>query len=280
MPQIVILIHQADRFPEARYFAWAMADEWRARGLEVEVRNEPVSCGDAKLAMLHVDLTVTPNEYVRAVNDCSRTINGNVIDISKRKISRNLVGYFDRYDGPVIVKTNRNFGGTPESAHDTGSSRFTRRLNRYRKRLGWAWQTTLPVGGYRIFNSSKEVPRAVWFNRSLVVEKFLSEQRDGKYCLRTWVFLGDRETNALWRSDKPIVKLGSGMRREVVPDVPDDLRQMRRELKFDFGKFDYAIVDGKVVLYDANRTPGLGAATPEEYLPRIKHLAGGIDCFL
>ena len=41
---------------------------------------------------------------------------------------------------------------------------------------------------------------------------------------------------------------------------------------FDFGKFDYAVVDGKAVLYDANRTPGIGRFPEERYLPIVQNL--------
>jgi hypothetical protein len=114
----------------------------------------------------------------------------------------------------------------------------------------------------------------------VIVEKFLAERRDGLYCLRTWVFLGDRETNSLSYSKEPVVKARNVLRRAVVPEVPDELRAMRKQMGFDFGKFDYAIVDGKVVLYDANRTPSLGNFPREQYLPRIKLLAEGIRAFL
>jgi hypothetical protein len=62
--------------------------------------------------------------------------------------------------------------------------------------------------------------------------------------------------------------------------VPDELREMRKSLGFDFGKFDYAIVDGRVVLYDANRTPAVGNFSREQFMPRIRLLAEGLNAFL
>ena len=40
---------------------------------------------------------------------------------------------------------------------------------------------------------------------------------------------------------------------------------MRRELNFDYGKFDYVIHKGKVILFDINKTTGAGGipVTPE-----------------
>jgi hypothetical protein len=49
----------------------------------------------------------------------------------------------------------------------------------------------------------------------------------------------------------------AAVRRELVPEEPDELREIRRSLGFDFGKFDYSIVNGRVVLYDRNRTPSV-----------------------
>jgi hypothetical protein len=65
-----------------------------------------------------------------------------------------------------------------------------------------------------------------------------------------------------------------------VNDIPDDLRRWRRELGFDFGKFDYAIVEGKTVLYDANRTPTAGGIDPELIRERVATLATGLKTFL
>lgn len=75
-------------------------------------------------------------------------------------------------------------------------------------------------------------------------------------------------------------QVGNIIRREAVAEVPDDLRRLRQELGFDFGKFDYAIVDGRVVLYDANRTPALSHLPKERILPNIRLLAQGIRAFL
>ncbi len=55
---------------------------------------------------------------------------------------------------------------------------------------------------------------------------------------------------------------------------------MRKDLGFDFGKFDYAIVDGRVVLYDVNRTPNLGNLPKEQKPPNTRLLAEGIRAYL
>lgn len=57
--------------------------------------------------------------------------------------------------------------------------------------------------------------KVVWHNPDLVVERFLPERHDGHYCLRVWMFLGDKETNTLCYSAHPIVKsvTSSGVKR-------------------------------------------------------------------
>lgn len=80
------------------------------------------------------------------------------------------------------------------------------------------------------------------------------------------------------RSPDPVVKFRGVMERTDDP-VPDELRRVRARMGFDYGKFDYGIVDGEVVLYDVNRTPG-AAADPRVHVATVDALAPGLDDFL
>jgi hypothetical protein len=262
--RIAILTHAHDVF--ANYFLTEIAHVWREQRHEITLHPGPTREARADLAIVHVDLTVVPPEYLASARQFGRAINANVPDISKRIISRQLVARGDDYDGPVIVKTNRNCGGLPEA-------------KLARKGLIPGGMACKPED-YPIFQFKRMVSEKFWDNPEFVVEKFLYEQRDGHFCLRTWVFLGDRETNSLSYSKSAIVKSNNVIRREPVAEVPDELRAMRREFGFDYGKFDYAIVDGRVVLYDVNRTPTLGRFSREQFMPRIRLLAEGLDSFL
>ncbi len=173
-------------------------------------------------------------------------------------------------DGPVIVKTDLNYGGRREGDIARKSGSLQKYILAVRRRLPWSWGAQMGIWDYRIFKSAAEVPLAVWFNSSLIVERFLSERRDGFYCTRSWTFLGDAEKNILMYAKQPIIKLKVAVRTEAV-EVPDELRRMRCELGFEYGKFDYAIVDGRVVLYDANKTPTTG--TFEDKRPWLKYMA-------
>lgn len=193
-------------------------------------------------------------------------LNRATVDISKRAISDHLVGPDDPYRGPVIVKANRNCGGWREAE--------------LAQRGLLPKNFAMVVPEYRVYDSIAAVPPEIWRNRDVVVEKFLCERQGDFWCLRTWVFLGDRETNSISFAEEAIVKQRGVVRRESVEEVPDDLRRKREELGFDFGKFDYGIVDGEVILYDANRTPGLGTFPKEQYMPRIRIYAEGIWSYL
>lgn len=279
MLHIVILIHPTDPFERERYVIREIADVWREGGIGVTVSADPAAAVDADLAILHVDLTIIPPPYVALCQRYRKVLNGTVVDISKRRVSRQLVRRGDGWDGPVIVKTDCNSGGAREHALAGREPMRRRWVRSLRDRLPWCWRPRLPTGNYRVFDSPRHVPRIVWYNPDLVVERFLPERSGGQYCLRTWVFLGDRETNSLSYADEPIIKGYNVVRREVVDEVPDELRQMRRAMGFDFGKFDYGIVDGRVVLYDVNRTPSLGGMRREQFEPRARLLAEGIRAF-
>ena len=77
-----------------------------------------------------------------------------------------------------------------------------------------------------------------------------------------------------------MVKLADRPPMPLTEPVPEELRQTRRQLGFDYGKFDYGVVNGEVVLYDANRTPGASsdAAIHEQTIDVLsKGLLGLLD---
>jgi hypothetical protein len=280
MPHVVILIARDASFVKWKYFLDEIAKVWIERDVRVSVQRGPGAFIEADLAISHVDLTVVPPDHTAFLARYRKVINGPVSDISKRRISRQILERGDPYDGPVIVKTDWNSGGWRERERFGGRSQLRRLIDQIRGQLPWGYRASISTNDYPVLPSIEHVPWIVWKNRDLVVERFLCERQDDLYCLRTWMFLGDQETNSLSLSHQSVVKLSSVVRREAVPLVPPELREMRRQLGFDFGKFDYAIVDGRAVLYDANRTPTLGAMPPEQFLPRIRLLARGLNAFL
>lgn len=63
--------------------------------------------------------------------------------------------------------------------------------------------------------------------------------------------------------------------------MPEELYRIRENMKFDYGKFDYVINDGKVVLLDVARTMAGGSKKSRGFAQRIAMtLAEGIWSFL
>jgi hypothetical protein len=244
----------------------------------------------------HVDLTITPQVYRDFLQAYPNVINRGVVDISKSRISANLVRRNDSYTGPVIVKTDRNYGGSLEQQLFARSlrgrwARVERRLMaivRRRPARGVPWRSiqAMHPGEYPIFPSLRDVPNEVFENRSLVVEKFLPEITAGEYWLRFYYFFGSADFNVLLRCQSAyqgsiktptaLREMGRAYKAEEVP-VPEELYTMRTKLGFDYGKFDYALHDGKIVLFDANRTPGIGMLERWGLTKQVaRRLAGGI----
>lgn len=292
MLNIAILVHRHDSFERRDYWLNAIAECWREDGYRVNVIDDPRCEIEADLAVLHVDLTVVPQEHLLRIRSLPAVINGEVSDISKRAISAHLLRCGDDYDGPVIVKTDRNNRGQQENrlarkglASFGHGDALTNYLFWIREKLGRIrrWQRHGSVDAfmdYPIFESISAVPDSVWSDDDFIVERFLPERSKGRYCVRTWLFLGDHDRHGIFYSNDPIIRSDNIAGFEQLSEVPDELRQMRHDLRFDFGRFDYTMVDGRPMLFDANRTPTIGVFQREGYRPRARSLANGIHAFV
>jgi len=285
--RIGILVHQNDvAFIYFKYLIKPLIKEWRGLGCTVEIIRGVDRFVPADIVISHVDLTVVPEEYKEFLARYPVVLNRSTPDISKTRISRNLVGRDDPYTGPVIVKTDRNSGGFSEKRMvgpkhllraaaarlaDTGRSAG---LLRQPKPVGWAEVTHLNSGDYPVFSSLLEVPAGIFDNQHLVIEKFLPEVRGDRYHIRYYHFLGDRDIAELYQSKNKVVKASAAINQEIVP-TPPELRELRKQLGLDYGKIDYVIRDGSIILLDVNPTPALPS---NDMLARTiaQHLAGGI----
>lgn len=280
--KIVILTHAAHPLHSQRYLLRLVAAQWQEGGIEVKELCGLDRFEGADMAVQHVNLTVVPEEYVRFGDRYPVVINRRALDISKSRISTNLVGPEDGYPGPVIVKSNLNFGGCPEEALRAAGPRWKEAWGKLRElafRFAPLTAKTRTLKRYPIFPSLRQVPEAVFANPHLVVEKFLPELRDGCYWLRKYVFLGDRHAGIRSAARTPIVKSASSVSHETIP-IPPELHAMRARLGFDYGKFDYVVHDGQIALFDVNRTPTYGRAAPTARLLAIaRDLAEGILSF-
>ena len=270
MMRILILTHEYDRFADSGYMVKGCFDAWRRAGHSIQAAYGVPWGLEADVVFVHVDVSVVPEEFRRFAAQFPVGINRGATDIRKRVVSRNLLQQGDKWDGQVIVKSDLNFGGAREWHHNSMALR--------RKRPP-PYPSVKTILSYQIYPSIDAVPQNIWADPLYVVERFLPERDDRGYWLRCWVFFGDVERCNRYCCSEPIVKGTNVIAKEQVP-VPDELRIERERLGFDYGKFDFVVHDGQVVLLDANRTPS-GAANISDFLQSDGHrLASGIDSLL
>ncbi len=289
-PTIAIVTEVSDRFVEWKYLLQLLVRSWEARGIKVVVVRDEASYQPADIAFLHADLTVVSEQCLALCRRYPAVINGSAVNIEKRYFSDLLVTAQSDWSGPVIVKTVWNCGGWREFREWLERTAIGRLLQRFggfetyhnfrarrEAKRSWRRRRVLPYGQYPIYSTRAEVPAGVWQNPNMSVEKFLSEKEGNEYYCRHWVFLGDREVSFRSYSLDPVVKL-TGRIEPTKDVVPEDLREIRRSLGFDYGKFDYCVVDGKTVLYDVNRTPA--ASVEARYAWAVPELERGIESLL
>lgn len=278
--RIAIITHEIDAFESSSYLLHHICQTWISRGIDVAViKGVGKHLPEADLAILHTDITAIGDDYGKIIDHYPVVINGRIRDISKNVFSDLIIAQNSGYGGPVIVKTNANFGGMRERERkfQQGDHQSDIEIQRPWRRVEWLEE-------YPVFNSPREVPHGVWRNDKLVVEKFLTEQNQaGEYLLKVWVFFGDREIYYQCVSTEPIIKSHNTIRREHldVNDVPESIRRTREKTGFDFGKFDFSLHDGQAVLYDVNRTPGSARNVTDQstVAEAIQLLSTGLDYF-
>lgn len=276
--RVLVLLHARDlRAEQQPYQLWLLAERWRADGVEVVVQHGVERFVEADVAIHHVDLTVTPSEYAAHLLRYPLAINGRLLDISKRRISKHLLGKASDWAGPVIVKTNLNCGGVMEWRLQ--ATRWERRLQRLRMATTlrpWRYRRTLSSDQYLVLPSLAQVTADMWLNRDLVVERFLPERDGSRYVLRTHTFLGPRTISRRSLGPVPVLKADLVEHVEEVPDHPD-VRAFAQALGMDRGKVDYVEHEGRAVVLDVARTNTIGASmSPQRRAALAERLAPGL----
>jgi hypothetical protein len=272
LARIAVITHVYDEFRRRKFLLGSLARHWVESGHDVAVSAGLDDWPEADVAVMHLDLSVIPSAYSEASRRYPIVVNAGATDIRKRKVSRQLVRPDDGWTGPVIVKTDLNCRGMPE-LH--AIDEFRRDGKAADLTPGTFVSTQQP---YPVLRSAREVPDAVWNNEGLVVERFLPERDARGYWMRVWVFFGERERCSRYCGREPMVKSAGIIAREPA-SVPHELRTERERLGFDYGKFDFVVIDGEAVLLDANRTPS--APPPSAEMDKSNaHLAGGLDAML
>lgn len=282
---IVIL---RDREPDPYHFTIDhYALRWKAAGHRVLDHIGLSEVPPADLVIVNIDLTVIPEAYRDLIARIpSRVLNGRISDISRRCFSQLLVSRTDAYPGPVIVKTNTNFGGRPEMGKPGGNKspvqKLLKRLRRPRRTsatpVSWGDLATLNPLKYPLFESISTVPADVWDNENLIVERYIRKPGEALNHVCYHIFFGDKEITGRLGSPDPIVKFGNAVSDELIP-VPEIVRNWRRELDMDFGRLDFVESEGTHYLIDVNKTEGGGKGN-FKYPNEMDYLASGLDFFL
>jgi hypothetical protein len=288
---IAILFHHTRRENEiSKYRITYCARFWKEAGLRVRIARGLKGRLEADLVIPQIDLSVLPEEYRLLLDRQKLVVNRRVADIRKRSFSPNLLSENDHYEGPVIVKTDANCGGDPEHRallksmphmqilpHLSRFIRYTRRIIAARSLARLTFAERLRKADYTVFSSLREVPRAIFRNPALVIEKFLPEREGPYYFSRSYAFFGDQEIVVRARSMSPVVKAASGADLDIVP-VDPAIVAAREKMGFDYGKFDYVRHEGETILIDVNPTPTFGDAYSHSLRREIAgHLAKGIS---
>lgn len=282
---IAILLHERQRQAERiNYRVWAMAETWKARGITVTPVWGIARPADADLLISHVDMSYIPDDYWAFIQGHANVVNRKVRDIRKRRVSANLVGPEDNWDGPVIVKTDSNSRGFTDAwlrAPDrpwTFSRRLRRRLARSAKMERRLLGSAESLNTYHVFQSLKHVPRRAFANPNLVVEKFSPERRGARYILRIFTVFGSFAHVRILEGLDPLVKSWNSDLAEFT-EIPPALEAWRRDFGLDYGKIDFVMRDGEPVIIDANTTPTMTGAITEAHIERSAALAGGLEYF-
>ena len=279
MARISVITHAYDRFieqasPEApkqsRYLLFGVLQELSRRGHKVQVVVGAGAQVSGDLAILHVDCSLTPPEYLTLANTFPRCVNGRVIDITKRATSGALLAEGDDWPGPVIVKSNLNAKGFPEAQQNIAAGKLGQPVPHPKAPM---------LMQYKVYDSIGELPEMAWSSPHLVVERFIPEPDEDGYAIRVWIFMGERERCARNVAHSQMIKAEDIVRIEPVP-VPEEMRELREALGFDYGKFDFVMHEGRAVLLDANKTPGTATTLQKRHKEGAANLADGLEALL
>lgn len=265
--RIAVLFHSLDETADlSTYIVDHLAACWREDGHDVVYLFGTQRFVPADLVLVHVDLSVVPDEYLTFAARYPLVLNGEISNIRKSAISRNLLQPGDQWDGPVIVKSDLNFAGQPEWVHALSG---LQRRSRLWSRLAGNRPPFVDWSEYLLFDRLADVPERWFQHPDVVVERFRPEFEDGLYHLRMLQFLGDRWTCTRLASPEPLIKAETSVQAEEIEPDPGVLA-WRRELSIDFGKLDYVVNAGEPVLLDVNKTTGASRHLPDEKLRAMR----------
>ncbi len=263
--KIAILFHKNDiKRNLKKYAIISIAEYWRNYGIKVIFVFGVDRFVHADIAILHVNLSVVPDEYIEFARHYPIVLNGEVKDIRKSSFSRNIVKQNDPYKGKVIIKSDLNHAGRPEWLDGRTASND----------CPWCSEPPKP-SNYQVFDNLNDVPQSYFKNKEIVIEKFLPEKENSLYFIRNYYFLGDKEICIRLASKNPVVNASTHGSIDMIEPHPKIIK-LRRALNFDYGKFDYVIFKGNAVLLDINKTTGAALPSTSQVKSLRRHIADGI----
>jgi hypothetical protein len=160
------------------YVITRLADIWKHEGIDVTFVFGTKKVVPADLAILHIDLSVVPGEYLEYAHQYPETLNGSIADIRKSTFSTNIVHLGNGYEGKVIVKSDLNHTGLPERylsrpAVSILFHRFMKKLPRTRMSARTITPFFDSPFDYLVLDSPELVPHGGYERKDIVIEKFL-----------------------------------------------------------------------------------------------------------
>jgi len=277
MPNLLVVCHPNDRFMTGSYMLHAMLLAMKGTGVGLKVQRHWDQRPPADLVIPHIDLTLWPKSLTDFLAHYPNVVNRRVTDISKRHISRHLVRPGDSWRGPVIVKTNMNYGGIVDR-------RLSRDVAKDPSPIVPAMVTpeTRPfhLGKYNLFPTVAAVPKIVWDDPSLIVERYHAERKGDLYGLRQLFLVGETYAMRQAWGPNPVVKGESTVERHWLEGPPPpEVLDVARAHGIEFGKIDFTVVDGQAFVFDIARTP-TGTRWIKSNPDVIRHLCRGIKPLL
>lgn len=259
LPGRIAILNAQNFVPDSRiHLISILADFWRADGIEVVELSGTQVFVPADVLIVHVDRSVVPASYAEFALQYPLVINAGALDIRKHLYADGLLDRTSSYDGPVIVKSNLNFGGAPERS-EFGPRRsllHSARNNLKRAILPGSFGMIEDKTDYRIFQRLSDVP-ADAFSDDNIVQMFQPEMMGNQYALREYYFLFDRHYLCVETSDQPIFTEDTTVEIQAWTPPPE-LLAIRQKLGLEYGKIDFVMAGGKPFVFDANKTMGLG----------------------
>lgn len=276
---VTLIVHEYDK---SAYTSWISECASGPTPMVVDVLRElqarraigrlhvasPADQPQSQVAILHVDSTVVPIEYREFARSFDRCLNSRVVDISKRGLDVTPVD--QGWTGPVIVKSQLNYRGRPETRHNARARAAG---------MPEPFPGATAVADYEVFDQYSDVPLELREDERLVVQRFVPERDADGYAIRHWIFAGDAGYCKRFVSSEPMVKADNVRWSEPVP-VPAAMHRERSARGFDFGKFDFVVHGDEVVLFDANKTPGAFPTSTGDTADRVRSLADGLGDLL